>query len=322
MTTTHCRTLPTRTALGAVSEDPVRDYLRQIAGTPLLDATQEVALAKRIEAGLLAQRQLDESASAGTELAAEQRRQLRRAAADGLRAKDHMVRANLRLVVSVAKRYPTTAGMSLLDLIQEGTFGLIRAIEKFDHRLGNKLSTYATWWIRQAIGRALADQGRTIRIPVHVGDVLNRVTRAQRTLTQDLGREATPAEVAAALELPIAQVEEMIRLGREPISLHTPIGDEDAELGGLIADDLPDTADLVAQRMLRGSLDTVLATLTDRESEVILLRYGLDRGEPRTLEEVGTALGVSRERIRQIEAKAMTKLRLPSRSRTLAGMLG
>ncbi|MFI9504304.1 sigma-70 family RNA polymerase sigma factor [Nocardia sp. NPDC052566] len=307
------------TANGIVSEDPIKDYLRQIGRTALLTATDEVVLAQRIEAGVLAQQQLDDSA--GAELTPARRRELRRTAADGLRAKDHMVRANLRLVVSIAKRYPPSAGMSLLDLIQEGTFGLIRAIEKFDHRRGLKLSTYATWWIRQAIGRAMADQGRTIRIPVHVVEVLNRVTRTQRTLDQRLGRAATADEVAAELALTADQVREVLGHAREPISLHTPIGDDEAELGGLIADETPDPADQVARRMLRGSLDRVLAGLTPRESEVILLRFGLDRGEARTLEQVGTALGVSRERVRQVEAKAMGKLRMPKHTAALAGML-
>ncbi|MEU8900987.1 sigma-70 family RNA polymerase sigma factor [Nocardia sp. NPDC048505] len=305
---------------GSVSEDPVKDYLRAIGRTPLLTAGEEVELAEHIQAGLQARQRLDEAGDLDTAT----RRALRRTATEGERAKEHMVEANLRLVVSIAKRYPLPTGMSLLDLVQEGTFGLIRAIEKFEPERGLKLSTYATWWIRQAIGRALADQGRTIRIPVHVVEVLNKVTRAQRTLSQQLGRVATPAEIAAELELSVTQVEEVMRHGRTPISLHTPVGDEDdTELGSLIADNAPDPAELVADGQVRGRLDAVLATLSDREREVILLRYGLDRaGEPRTLEQVGTALGVSRERIRQLEAKALGKLRQPSRARTLADMLG
>ncbi|MCP2320773.1 RNA polymerase primary sigma factor [Nocardia amikacinitolerans] len=310
-----------RSTAATLTEDPMRDYLHNIGRTPLLTSGEEVALAVRIEAGVLAQQRLDESADAGIELTPAERRELRRAAADGLCAKDHMIRANLRLVVSIAKRYPTPTGVSLLDLVQEGTFGLIRAVEKFDHRLGLKLSTYATWWIRQSIGRALADQGRTIRIPVHVVEVLNQINRTRRTLAQNLGREATAAEVAAELDMPVAQVEEVLRHGREPISLHTPVGDGETEFGGLIPDDAPDPADVVAANMLRGKLDTVLATLTDREREVILLRFGLDRGEGRTLEQVGTALGVSRERVRQLEAKAMGKLRQPTRARRLEGLL-
>ncbi|MEV0251360.1 sigma-70 family RNA polymerase sigma factor [Nocardia sp. NPDC050712] len=317
---TNRRLAPTT---GAVSEDPVKDYLRAIGRTPLLTAGEEVELAGYIQAGLAAQQRLDESAAAGAELDTATRRELRRTVTTGNRAKEHMVEANLRLVVSIAKRYPLPTGMSLLDLVQEGTFGLIRAIEKFEAERGLKLSTYATWWIRQAIGRALADQGRTIRIPVHVVEVLNRVTRAQRTLSQQLGRVATPAEIATELDLPTAQVEEVLRHGRTPISLHTPVGSEDdTELGSLIADAAPDPAELVAAGQIRGRLDAVLATLSDREREVILLRFGLDRGEARTLEQVGTALGVSRERIRQLEAKALGKLRQPSRARNLADMLG
>ncbi|WP_194819595.1 sigma-70 family RNA polymerase sigma factor [Nocardia sp. XZ_19_385] len=317
--TTTRRLAPTT---GSVSEDPIKDYLRAIGRTPLLTAAQEVELAERIAAGLRAQQELDESAAAGRELDAATRRDLRRTAIDGEHAKEHMVEANLRLVVSIAKRYPVPTGMSLLDLVQEGTFGLIRAIDKFEPERGLKLSTYATWWIRQAIGRALADQGRTIRIPVHVVEVLNKVTRTQRTLSQQLGRTPTPAEIAAELELSVEQVQDVIRHGRSPISLHTPVGEEDdTELGSLIADAAPDPAELVAAGQIRGRLDAVLATLSEREREVILLRFGLDRGEPRTLEQVGIAMGVSRERIRQLEAKALGKLRQPSRARTLADML-
>ncbi|MFD6271980.1 sigma-70 family RNA polymerase sigma factor [Nocardia asteroides] len=304
-----------------VTADSVRDYLTAIARTPLLTAEQEYALGARIAAGVAARAELDENATAGIEPSAERRAQLRRTEDDGLRAKDHMVRANLRLVVSIARRFPTTTGMSLLDLIQEGTLGLIRAVEKFDHTRGLKLSTYATYWIRQSIGRALTDQGRTIRLPSNVADVLHRVVRVRRELAHQLGRTATVEELAAAAELTVAQVEAMLRYEAEPVSLHAPIG-EDTELGALLPDTAPAPGDVVADRMLRGYVDTALAALTERESAVIRLRFGLDRGEGRTLEEVGAALGLSRERARQLEAKALTKLRRPGCTRTLAGLLG
>ncbi|MEU3015656.1 sigma-70 family RNA polymerase sigma factor [Nocardia asteroides] len=303
-----------------VIADSVRDYLTAIARTPLLTAEQEYALGARIAAGVAARAELDENATAGIEPSAERRVQLRRAEVDGLRAKDHMVRANLRLVVSIARRFPTTTGMSLLDLIQEGTLGLIRAVEKFDHTRGLKLSTYATYWIRQSIGRALTDQGRTIRLPSNVAEVLHRVVRTRRELAHQLGRTATVEELAAAAELTVAQVEAMLRYEAEPVSLHAPIG-EDTELGALLPDTAPAPGDVVADRMLRGYVDTALAALTERESAVIRLRFGLDRGEGRTLEEVGAALGLSRERARQLEAKALTKLRRPGCTRTLAGLL-
>lgn len=304
-----------------VTADSVRDYLTAIARTPLLTAEQEYALGARIAAGVAARAELDENATAGVEPSAERRAQLRRTEVDGLRAKDHMVRANLRLVVSIARRFPTTTGMSLLDLIQEGTLGLIRAVEKFDHTRGLKLSTYATYWIRQSIGRALTDQGRTIRLPSNVAEVLHRVVRVRRELAHQLGRTATVEELAAAAELTVAQVEAMLRYEAEPVSLHAPIG-EDTELGALLPDTAPAPGDVVADRMLRGYVDTALAALTERESAVIRLRFGLDRGEGRTLEEVGAVLGLSRERARQLEAKALTKLRRPGCTRTLAGLLG
>lgn len=304
-----------------VTADSVRDYLTAIARTPLLTAEQEYALGARIAAGVAARAELNENATAGIEPSAERRAQLRRAEVDGLRAKDHMVRANLRLVVSIARRFPTTTGMSLLDLIQEGTLGLIRAVEKFDHTRGLKLSTYATYWIRQSIGRALTDQGRTIRLPSNVAEVLHRVVRVRRELAHQLGRTATVEELAAAAELTVAQVEAMLRYEAEPVSLHAPIG-EDTELGALLPDTAPAPGDVVADRMLRGYVDTALAALTERESAVIRLRFGLDRGEGRTLEEVGAVLGLSRERARQLEAKALTKLRRPGCTRTLAGLLG
>ncbi|MGW4634709.1 sigma-70 family RNA polymerase sigma factor [Nocardia sp. NPDC004415] len=304
-----------------VTADSVRDYLTAIARTPLLTPEQEYALAARIAAGAAARAELDADAAAGIEPTAERRAELHRAERAGLRAKDQMVRANLRLVVSIARRFPTNTGMSLLDLVQEGTLGLIRAVEKFDHERGLKLSTYATYWIRQSIGRALTDQGRTIRLPSNVADVLHRVIKVRRELAQQLGRPATVEELAAAAEIGVAQVETMLRLEAEPVSLHAPIG-EDTELGALLPDTAPAPADVVAGQMLRGYVEAAMTGLTERESAVIRLRFGLDRGEARTLEEVGSELGVSRERARQIEAKAMTKLRRPSCAGALAGLLG
>ncbi|MFC4125169.1 sigma-70 family RNA polymerase sigma factor [Nocardia rhizosphaerae] len=303
-----------------VTTDPVRDYLTAIARTPLLTPAEEYALAVRVAAGIEARAELDENAVGGVEPSAARRELLHRTETDGLRAKDQMVRANLRLVVSIARRFPTNTGMSLLDLIQEGTLGLMRAVEKFDHRRGLKLSTYATYWIRQSIGRALTDQGRAIRLPSNVADVLHRVIRVRRELTHRLGRAVTVEELAATAELTVAQVEAMLRYEAEPVSLHAPVG-EDTELGALLPDATPSPAEVVAERMLPGQLAAALAGLTDRESAVIRLRYGLDRGEGRTLEEVGSELGVSRERARQIEAKAMTKLRRPGCARRLAGLL-
>ncbi|PXX61487.1 RNA polymerase primary sigma factor [Nocardia tenerifensis] len=302
---------------GTVSEDPIKDYLRLIARTPLLTAAQEVELGMQIEAGALAAQQLADE----TDLDPVQRRELRRAVADGQRAKDYMVEANLRLVVSIAKRYPTPAGLSLLDLVQEGTLGMMRAVEKFDHRRGLKFSTYATWWIKQGIGRALADQGRTIRIPVHVVEVLNRLTRARRDLTQRLGREATAEELAVELDLTPDKVRELLDHAREPFSLHTPVGDDAAEFGELLADPGPDPAETALASATRGLLDRVLAGLTEREAEVIAQRFGLDGAEPKSLEEVGKAYGVSRERARQIEAKGLAKLRQPRRVKALEGLL-
>lgn len=307
-----------------LSEDSIRDYLRRIGGTPLLTAADEYALGERIEAGVLARQRLDEADSAGTEFSAAERRELLRAITGGQQAKDHMVRANLRLVVSIAKRYPPATGMSMLDLVQEGTLGLMHAIDKFEHRRGLKLSTYATWWIKQSIGRALGERGRAVRLPSHVVEVLNRVLRTERALSQRLGRAATAEELAAELELPVTQVRELLGHAREPISLHTPIGEDDnADLGSLLADPGPDPAVAVTDGALGGQLRRVLAGLPEREAQVIALRYGLDGdAEPRTLEEVGRIFGVSRERVRQIEAKAMQKLRQPARTRALEGMLG
>lgn len=304
-----------------VTADPIRDYLTAISRTPLLTAEQEYALAARITSGVEARTELDENASAGVELSASRRKELQRSVIDGQRAKDHMVRANLRLVVSIARRFPTNTGMSLLDLCQEGTLGLMRAVDKFDHRRGLKLSTYATYWIRQSIGRALTDQGRTIRLPSNVADVLHKVVRVRRVLTHELGRAVTAEEIAERAELTVAQVTAALRHEAEPVSLQTPLG-EDTELGSVLPDTAPSPAELVADRMLGGYVEAALAVLTERESDVIRLRFGLDRGEARTLEEVGSQLGVSRERARQIEAKAMTKLRKPACARTLAGLLG
>ncbi|MGW6626138.1 sigma-70 family RNA polymerase sigma factor [Nocardia sp. NPDC055002] len=301
-----------------VTADPIRDYLTAIGRTPLLTAEQEYALGARIAAGSAARAEID---AAGAELTAARRELLRRTELDGLRAKDHMVRANLRLVVSIARRFPTNTGMSLLDLIQEGTLGLMRAVEKFDHERGLKLSTYATFWIRQSIGRALTDQGRTIRLPSNVADVLHRVIRVRRELAHQLGRAATTEELAAGADLTVAQVAAVLRHEAEPVSLHAPVG-EDTDLGSLLPDTTPAPADVVAARMLGGYVEAALAGLTERESAVIRLRFGLDRGEGRTLEEVGSALGFSRERARQIEAKAMIKLRKPACTRTLTGLLG
>ncbi|MGW0330025.1 sigma-70 family RNA polymerase sigma factor [Nocardia sp. NPDC003183] len=301
-----------------VTADPIRDYLTAIGRTPLLTAEQEYTLGARIAAGATARAEID---AAGAELTAARRQLLRRTELDGLRAKDHMVRANLRLVVSIARRFPTNTGMSLLDLIQEGTLGLMRAVEKFDHERGLKLSTYATFWIRQSIGRALTDQGRTIRLPSNVADVLHRVIRVRRELAHQLGRAATTEELAAGADLAVAQVAAVLRHEAEPVSLHAPVG-EDTDLGSLLPDTTPMPAEVVAARMLGGYVEAALAGLTERESAVIRLRFGLDRGEGRTLEEVGSALGFSRERARQIEAKAMIKLRKPACTRTLTGLLG
>ncbi|MBF6206874.1 MULTISPECIES: sigma-70 family RNA polymerase sigma factor [Nocardia] len=314
---TELCTRPTRFP-GAVSADPIKDYLRLIGRTPLLTAAQEFELGERIEAGEQAAARL----AAGTEVDALERGRLRRRIADGERARAHMVEANLRLVVSIAKRYPTPTGMSLLDLVQEGTLGMMRAVEKFDHRRGLKFSTYATWWIKQSIGRALADQSRTIRIPVHVVEMLNRLNRTQRALAQRLGRAGTVAELAAELELPAGKVRDLLDLAREPLSLHTPIGDDATEFGELIADTAPDPSDSVAASALRAQLDRALGTLTAREAEVLASRYGLAGAEPKTLEEVGKTYGVSRERARQIEAKGLAKLRQPARLEALEGLLG
>ncbi|GAA0219376.1 hypothetical protein GCM10010492_16700 [Saccharothrix mutabilis subsp. mutabilis] len=293
----------------------MRDFLNQIGRTPLLTAEQEVALGERIEAGVLARERLD-----GAEgLTAGERADLERLVEDGRRAKDHMVRANLRLVVSIAKRYATSEGMPLADLVQEGTIGMMHAVDKFDHRRGLKFSTYATWWIKQAVGRAHADQSRTIRLPSHMADVLHRVTKAQRALA-DSGRRPTPEELAAEADVTVDKVVLVSRYAREPVSLHARLGD-DAEFGDLLPDDAPDPGAVVAEASVRPALDKVLKTLTEREAEVISLRYGLSDDTPMSLEEIGRRYGLTRERIRQIEAKGMGKLRQGTRTRVLAELI-
>jgi RNA polymerase primary sigma factor len=298
--------------------DPVRVYLREVGRVALLDAAQEVDLAKRIEAGVFATERLRCATESGEVLSPQLRRDLVLIAADGSRARNHLLEANLRLVVSLAKRY-TGRGLGFLDLIQEGNIGLVRAVEKFDYAQGYKFSTYATWWIRQALGRALADQSRTIRIPVHVGELITRLHRARRTLLQELGREATPQELAVAIDVTEDRVTEIQRYGREPVSLDEPPGEGgDTRLGDLIEDSGAASAFAsVDLTLLQAELRSVLATLSDREAGVIRLRFGLTDGRPRTLDEIGRTYGVTRERIRQIETKTMTKLRHPARSQVL-----
>ncbi len=306
-------------AAAGATADPVKDYLKQIGKVPLLNAEQEVELAKRIEAGLFAEEQLAQEAD---NLPVDVRAELEWIAEDGHRAKNHLLEANLRLVVSLAKRY-TGRGMLFLDLIQEGNLGLIRAVEKFDYTKGYKFSTYATWWIRQAITRAMADQARTIRIPVHMVEVINKLARVQRQMLQDLGREPTPEELARELDMTPEKVIEVQKYGREPISLHTPLGEEgDSEFGDLIEDSeaiVP--ADAVSFTLLQEQLHSVLDTLSEREAGVVSMRFGLTDGQPKTLDEIGKVYGVTRERIRQIESKTMSKLRHPSRSQVLRDYL-
>ena len=299
--------------------DPVKDYLKQIGKVALLNAAQEVELAKRIEAGLYAEHLLG---TQGNDLEAKYRRELHRIAQDGQRAKNHLLEANLRLVVSLAKRY-TGRGMLFLDLIQEGNLGLIRAVEKFDYTKGYKFSTYATWWIRQAITRAMADQARTIRIPVHMVEVINKLARVQRQMLQDLGREPTPEELAVELDMTPEKVVEVQKYGREPISLHTPLGEDgDSEFGDLIEDsEAVVPADAVSFTLLQEQLHAVLDTLSEREAGVVSMRFGLTDGQPKTLDEIGKVYGVTRERIRQIESKTMSKLPHPSRSQVLRDYL-
>ncbi|WIY83688.1 RNA polymerase sigma factor [Propionimicrobium sp. PCR01-08-3] len=297
--------------------DPVKDYLKQIGKVALLNAAQEVELAKRIEAGLFA----EERVNAG-DVADKDHSDYEWITEDGRRAKNHLLEANLRLVVSLAKRY-TGRGMLFLDLIQEGNLGLIRAVEKFDYTKGYKFSTYATWWIKQAITRAMADQARTIRIPVHMVEVINKLARVQRQMLQDLGREPLPEELAKELDMTPEKVVEVQKYGREPISLHTPLGEDgDSEFGDLIEDSeaiVP--ADAVNFTLLQEQLHDVLDTLSEREAGVVSMRFGLTDGQPKTLDEIGKVYGVTRERIRQIESKTMSKLRHPSRSQILRDYL-
>ena len=306
------------TVAGATA-DPVKDYLKQIGKVSLLNAEQEVDLARRIEAGLYAEYKLKNQAD---EMTSRERRELHFLAQDGQQAKNHLLEANLRLVVSLAKRY-TGRGMQFLDLIQEGNLGLIRAVEKFDYTKGYKFSTYATWWIRQAITRAMADQARTIRIPVHMVEVINKLARVQRQMLQDLGRAPTPEELAKELDMTAEKVVEVQKYGREPISLHTPLGEDgDSEFGDLIEDSeaiVP--ADAVSFTLLQEQLHHVLDTLSEREAGVVSMRFGLGDGQPKTLDEIGKVYGVTRERIRQIESKTMSKLRHPSRSQVLRDYL-
>jgi RNA polymerase primary sigma factor len=305
-------------AAGATA-DPVKDYLKQIGKVALLKAEQEVSLAKRIEAGLFAAEKVNTAADG---LPPEDVRDYEWIAADGQKAKNHLLEANLRLVVSLAKRY-TGRGMLFLDLIQEGNLGLIRAVEKFDYTKGYKFSTYATWWIKQAITRAMADQARTIRIPVHMVEVINKLARVQRQMLQDLGREPTPQELARELDMTAEKVIEVQKYGREPISLHTPLGEDgDSEFGDLIEDsEAVVPADAVNFTLLQEQLHDVLDTLSERESGVVSMRFGLTDGQPKTLDEIGKVYGVTRERIRQIESKTMSKLRHPSRSQVLRDYL-
>ncbi len=304
--------------VAGATADPVKDYLKQIGKVALLNAEQEVTLAKRIEAGLFA----EESLTSGRAIAAADIDDYEWISADGRRAKNHLLEANLRLVVSLAKRY-TGRGMLFLDLIQEGNLGLIRAVEKFDYTKGYKFSTYATWWIKQAITRAMADQARTIRIPVHMVEVINKLARVQRQMLQDLGREPTPEELAKELDMTPEKVVEVQKYGREPISLHTPLGEDgDSEFGDLIEDsEAVVPAEAVNFTLLQEQLHDVLDTLSEREAGVVSMRFGLTDGQPKTLDEIGKVYGVTRERIRQIESKTMSKLRHPSRSQVLRDYL-
>jgi len=302
-------------APAGATADPVKDYLKQIGKVPLLEAEQEVELAKRIEAGLFAKEKLNPC----EKLAPKLRRELEIIAEDGRRAKNHLLEANLRLVVSLAKRY-TGRGVLFLDLVQEGNLGLIRAVEKFDYTRGYKFSTYAFWWIRQAITRAMAYQARTIRIPVHMVEVINKLARVQRRMLQDLGREPTPEELATELDMTPERVVEVQKYGREPISLHTPLGE--SEFGDLIEDsEAIAPAEAVSFTLLHEQLRSVLDTLSEREAGVVSMRFGLTDGQPKTLDQIGKVYGLTSERIRQIESKTMSKLRHPSRSHMLRDYL-
>ncbi len=314
---------------GVSLEDPVRMYLKEIGKVPLLTADEEIELAKRMEEGNAASEQIEalladlEGASAKQKTAIEEQiKDLNKIVSEGADAKKRLAEANLRLVVSIAKRY-VGRGMLFLDLIQEGNLGLIKAVEKFDYRKGYKFSTYATWWIRQAITRAIADQARTIRIPVHMVETINKLIRISRQLLQELGREPTPEEIAEEMNMPVDRVREILKISQEPVSLETPIGEEeDSHLGDFIQDDnVPIPSEAAAFTLLGEQLGEVLGTLTEREQKVLRLRFGLDDGRARTLEEVGKEFNVTRERIRQIEAKALRKLRHPSRSRKLKDYL-
>ncbi|MFE3829036.1 RNA polymerase sigma factor [Streptomyces sp. NPDC059092] len=311
-----------RADTGGPSSDLFRQYLREIGRIPLLTAADEVELARRVEAGLFAEEKLSAASDLDTELDSELALDLDRLVVLGRMAKRRLIEANLRLVVSVAKRY-VGRGLTMLDLVQEGNLGLIRAVEKFDYARGYKFSTYATWWIRQAMSRALADQARTIRVPVHVVELINRVVRVQRRMLQERGYEPAPEEVAAQLELTPDRVREVLRLAQEPVSLHAPVGEEDdVALGDLIEDgDAASPVESAAFLLLREHLEAVLSTLGERERKVVQLRYGLDDGRPRTLEEIGRIFGVTRERIRQIESKTLSKLRDHAYADQLRGYL-
>lgn len=307
---------------GVGLEDPVRMYLKEIGKVPLLSADEEITFAKKMELGAAMKKQMEENIEAFRSLSKAEQKEYKKAIDQGEMAKKRLAEANLRLVVSIAKRY-VGRGMLFLDLIQEGNLGLIKAVEKFDYRKGYKFSTYATWWIRQAITRAIADQARTIRIPVHMVETINKLVRVSRQLLQELGREPSPEEIAEAMDIPVERVREIQKISQEPVSLETPIGEEeDSHLGDFIQDDnVPVPAEAAASTLLKEQLVEVLGTLTEREQKVLRLRFGMDDGRARTLEEVGKEFNVTRERIRQIEAKALRKLRHPSRSRKLKDYL-